>query len=131
MYFSVDMKYTAGQMTMGGTTRLALNQPARMAIQAIDANTGQVRWATRLDHNDFHAYVRIGGLVSTDGGIVFGGYERRFVALNSDTGEMLWQFLPGGLTNAGAISYSVNGVQYIAAMAGNVMFAFALSPETK
>jgi outer membrane protein assembly factor BamB len=80
-------------------------EPAgKMVMQAIDACTGQVRWATPLDQIDYHAYVRIGGPI-------FGGYEQRFVILNSDTGEMPWLFLDGGLTNAGAVSNSVYGVQ--------------------
>ena len=128
LYFSVDMHYEAGQMTMGGTTRLASNQPAVMAIKAIDPDTGTERWSTRLDKGDFHQYARIGGLLSTDGGIVFGGYEGRFVALDSDTGRELWTFSHGGLTNAGPITYSVDHRQYIAAIAGNVLFTFVVPP---
>ena len=126
LYFSMDMRYVAGQMTMGGTTRLATSQPAVMAIKAIDPDTGTVRWSSRLDRGDFHQYARIGGLVSTDGGIVFGGFEGRFVVLDSDTGAQLWTFSPGGLTNAGAVTYSIDNTQYIAAIAGNVLFTFAL-----
>ena len=126
LYFSVNMHYVAGQMTMGGTTRLAGNQPAVMAIKAIDPDTGAERWSTRLDKGDFHQFARIGGLVSTDGGIVFGGYEGRFALLDSDTGKELWTFNHGGLSNAGAVTYSIDGKQFIAAVAGNVLFTFAL-----
>lgn len=126
LYFSVNMNYSAGEMTMGGTTRLASNQPAVMAIKAIDPETGNVRWATRLDKGDFHTYARLAGLVSTAGGVVFGGYEGRFVALNSDTGAELWSFSNGGLTNAGMVSYEFAGKQYVAAVAGSVLFAFSL-----
>jgi alcohol dehydrogenase (cytochrome c) len=128
LYYSMDMRYVAGQMTMGGTTRLATSQPAVMAIKAIDPDTGEVRWTSRLDRGDFHQFARIGGLVSTDGGIVFGGYEGRYVVLDADTGAQLWTFSPGGLTNAGAATYAIDGRQYIAAIAGSVLFAFAL-PE--
>jgi alcohol dehydrogenase (cytochrome c) len=130
LYFSIDMKYTAGEMTMGGTTRLATNQPAVMAIKAIDPETGDTRWSTRLDHGDFHHYVRIGGLLSTAGGIVFGGFEDRFVVLDSDTGKLLWRFYNGGLNNSAPATYTVDGVQYISVIASNVLFTFTTAPPT-
>lgn len=127
-YYSTDMRYVAGEMTMGGSTRLASNQPSVMAIKAIDPDNGTVRWTTRLDKGDFHAFARIGGLVSTDGGLVFGGYETQFVALDADTGGLLWSFGAGGMTNAGLVTYSIDNRQYVSAIAGNVLFAFALPP---
>lgn len=126
MYLSVTGEYTPGQMTMGGATRLAAGQPAVMAIKAIDPQTGQSRWSTRLDRGDFHQYSRICGLLSTDGDIVFGGFEDRLVALHADTGAMLWQFSPGGLTNAAPVTYLAGGRQYVAVIAGNVLFTFSL-----
>lgn len=38
-YFSLPMDFKPGQITMGGTTRLARNQPAEMAIKAINPDT--------------------------------------------------------------------------------------------
>jgi outer membrane protein assembly factor BamB len=125
---SITGDYKSGQMTMGGTTRLAAGQPAVMSIKAIDPQTGQVRWSTRLDRGDFHQYSRICGLLSTAGNIVFGGYEDRLVALDSDTGDLLWQFSPGGLANAAPVSYLAGGKQHVAVIAGNVLFAFSLPP---
>lgn len=130
LYFAVGMKYDAGTMTMGGTTRLATNQPAVMAVKAIDPNTGEVRWTSRLDRGDFHQYSRIGGLLSTDGGLVFAGFEDRLFALDADTGKELWRFHPGGLTNAASATYTVDGRQYVAVVVGNVLFAFTL-PDVK
>jgi alcohol dehydrogenase (cytochrome c) len=128
VYFTIDEKEEAGQMTMGGTTHLANNQPAIVAIKAIDPATGLTKWSARLDHDDFQQYSRVSGVISTAGGFVFGGFEDRFVALDSDTGEELWNFHPGGKTNAAPISYAIDGVQYITVLAGNVLFSFALPP---
>jgi outer membrane protein assembly factor BamB len=116
-------------LVMGGTTQLATNQPAVMAIKAIDPTTGDVKWSTRLDKDDFHHYSRIGGLVSTDGGIVVGGYEDRMSILDADTGQELWKFRPGGLINAGAMTFAVNGVQHIGVVAANVLYTFTLPPD--
>jgi alcohol dehydrogenase (cytochrome c) len=126
LYFLLDSKFTAGNLVMGGTTQLAPNQPAVMAVKALDPETGAVRWATRLDHDDFEHYSKIGGLVSTDGGIVVAGYKDWLSVLDSDTGKILWNFRPGGLINAGAMTYAVNDTQYISIVAGNVLFAFSL-----
>lgn len=126
MYLSIPGEYKPGQMTMGGATRLATGQPAVMAIKAIDPDTGKARWATRLDRGEFHQYSRISGLLSTDGGVLFGGFESRLVALDSDSGDLLWEFRPGGLTNAAPITYRIDGRQHVAVIAGNALFAFQL-----
>lgn len=125
-YFKLDMKYKAGEMTMGGATQLAQNVPAVMAVKAIDPNTGTVKWSTRLDRGDMKQFSRITGLVSTDGGIVVAGFEDRLSILDSDSGNELWKFRPGAQVNAGAITYSIDGKQYIAVVAGFVVYAFAL-----
>ncbi len=127
LYFKGDGAYRKGEMVLGGTTRLAPNQPAAMSIKAIDPETGSVRWQTRLDEGDFHQFARIAGLLSTDSGLVFGGYEGRLVALDSDNGKLLWQFRHGGLVNAAPVTYAINGVQKIAYVAGNSVFVFTLS----
>ena len=126
LYFKGDAAYKKGELVLGGTTRLALNQPAVMSIKAIDAETGSVRWQTRLDEGDFHQFARIAGLLSTDGGLVFGGFEGRLVALDADSGKTLWQFRHGGLVNAAPVTYTIDGVQQVAYVAGNSVFAFSL-----
>jgi alcohol dehydrogenase (cytochrome c) len=48
------------------------------------------------------------------------------VALDAHTGALLWKMPVGGQINAGAMSYAVNGKQYVAIAAGSSLFAFAL-----
>lgn len=129
LYFKVDQKLKPGTMTMRGTTILATNRPAIMAVKALDPDTGAERWATRLDQGDFHQYARITGLLSTDGGLVFAGFMERLSILDSDNGKELWKFRPGALVNAGPAAYSIDGVQYFAVIAGNVLYAFSLPPK--
>lgn len=128
LYFKGDGAYKKGEMVLGGTTRLASNQPAVMAIKAIDPDTGTVRWQSRLDEGDFHQFSRIAGLLSTDGGVLFGGFEDRLVALDSDTGKVLWRFRHGGLVNSAPVTYTSDGVQQVAYVAGNSVFVFSLPP---
>ncbi len=52
-----------------------------------------------------------------------GGY---FFALDAVTGAELWHMNVGGRVHAGPISYAVDGKQYVAVAAGNVLFAFGL-----
>jgi glucose dehydrogenase len=68
-----------------------------------------------------------GGTLVTAGDIVFsGGRDGYFVALDAKTGALLWKANVGGQINAAAISYAVNGKQYISINAGSALFAYAL-----
>ena len=71
-----------------------------------------------------------GGVLSTAGDLVFGGgREGYFLALDARTGELLWRESLGGQINAGAMSYAVDGKQYVAIAAGSALFSFALPDE--
>jgi glucose dehydrogenase len=48
------------------------------------------------------------------------------VALDGKTGALLWKGSVGGQINAGAMSYAVNGKQYVSIAAGNSLFTYAL-----
>ena len=55
-----------------------------------------------------------------------GGKEGYFFALDARTGELLWKAPVGGQVNAGPMSYSVGGRQYVTIAAGSALFAYAL-----
>jgi quinohemoprotein ethanol dehydrogenase len=60
-----------------------------------------------------------GGVLSTAGNLVAEGLaDGRFVIYRADTGERLWEMPIQTGAEAGPISYSVNGEQYIAVAAG-------------
>jgi outer membrane protein assembly factor BamB len=50
------------------------------------------------------------------------------IALDARTGTHLWHYQTGGNHSASPISYAVDGRQYLALTAGNVLYSFAL-PE--
>ncbi len=57
--------------------------------------------------------------LATAGGLVFGGTaDRQFFALNSDTGELLWQTRLNGDVSGAPVSYELGGKQYIAVASG-------------
>ena len=66
-------------------------------------------------------------LLSTAGGLVFGGTEEgNFIALDAESGKPLWDLQLGGTVRGIPISYGVDGKQYVAIAAGNALFAFSL-----
>ena len=60
-----------------------------------------------------------GGTLATAGNLVFQGTAARtFEAYRADTGEKLWSFDAQTGVMAGPVSYTVNGQQYVAVLAG-------------
>ena len=79
----------------------------------------------------------IGGVLATAGDLVFNGEGNGwFKAFDARTGKELWKYNCGAGVNAPAVSYMVNGKQYVAVAAGgnnqldfkrgNSVFVFAL-----
>jgi glucose dehydrogenase len=89
-------------------------------LSAIDLATGKIAWQNKT------AQPLIGGVLATAGGILFTGEgDGNFNAYNSQTGEMLWQAKSEFGVNAPPITYSIDGVQYIAvASGGNSIFGY-------
>ena len=82
-------------------------------LQAIDMRTGQVLWETRNRQTPDM------GVLTTAGGVLFTGWmDRQFAAYDQRTGRELWRTGVTGVPNASAITYSVDGKQYIAMVTG-------------
>ena len=61
----------------------------------------------------------VGGMLATDGGLVFhGNTEGWFKALDQQTGRLLWKFYAGSGIHAGPMTYTIDGKQYIAVVSG-------------
>lgn len=59
--------------------------------------------------------------LATGGGLIFrGGGDRRFRALDAETGDLLWETILGGPISAPAFAYAVDGRQHVAVFAGRV-----------
>ena len=52
--------------------------------------------------------------------------DGQFYALDARTGQLLWQRTLPGAIQAGLVSYAIGDKQYIAVVAGNTLFAYAL-----
>ena len=111
------------QQFLGGT--VLHSEDYFMAVRAIDPVTAKVRWERkhtvgRVVDN------RMGGLLVTAGGLLFGSDRSRFIALNSQDGTELFSFEAGGLIVAAPVTYRAGGDQYVAVAAGDALLSFGL-----
>jgi PQQ-dependent dehydrogenase (methanol/ethanol family) len=121
LYRSGPTLYEPGRMYWGGAPG-GSHQPGTTNILAIDTLTGKIRWNYSLVRPSFAA-----GVLSTRTGLLFASTgEGNILALESNTGKPLWHFHAGGNIASAPMSYSVDGKQYIALAAGNVLYSFAL-----
>jgi alcohol dehydrogenase (cytochrome c) len=82
-------------------------------IEAIDLKTRQVVWSQRQ-----RAPIA-SSLLASKGGLVFSGArDRRFRAYDASTGRILWQVGLNASPSSSPATYSVDGVQYVAIIAG-------------
>ncbi len=97
------------------------------AIRALDASTGTLIWeyrqSARLTDSE------TGGLLSTRGGVLFGGDQSRFFALDAQSGRLLWSVETGGIIMAAPVTYELDGEQFVTVSAGRSVLTFAL-PKT-
>jgi glucose dehydrogenase len=93
-------------------------------ILGIDAATNTVKWRNHLGLDMGHAQ----NPLSTAGDLVFvGQVDGNFVGLDATTGKELWRFQVGAATSGGAVTYSINGVQYVAIATGGATLPYGSS----
>lgn len=99
-------------------------EPPVPGIKAIDTTTGATKWDFKLSAGSLGA-----GVLATSTGLLFSATsEGNLIALDSKTGKALWRTQTGAAIGSSPISYSVEGKQYIAISAGQVLYSYAL-PE--
>jgi alcohol dehydrogenase (cytochrome c) len=84
------------------------------SIKALDPTTGETKVRLKLEYPNYS------GALATAGNLVFlGHYDGTFAAYDAKTLEELWSFNTGTGINAPAVTYAVNGKQYIAVLVGS------------
>jgi alcohol dehydrogenase (cytochrome c) len=96
-------------------------------IDAISVETGRTLWSWETRVTNYSP------ILATGSGLLFNGSMDRYLrALDADRGQALWEArLPSPVTGA-AVTYSINGRQYIAVAAGGGAIAAAplsMTPE--
>jgi alcohol dehydrogenase (cytochrome c) len=107
--------FVEGTPYLGGTP-LPVDMDAGRSyahLLAVDLATGKRRWARRMPI--------AGGALSTAGGVVFtGNLDGMALALDSATGETLWEFRIGSGVRGQPIAWEQDGRPYVAFPAGQL-----------
>jgi alcohol dehydrogenase (cytochrome c) len=130
MFADPETEYHAGRLFAGSGIERALDQPTTLAVRAIDAATGEVRWNTVIDRGGGEIPGQMGGVLSTAGGVLFAGHANEFDAYDAASGAVLWRTPLGSTIHAAPISYAIGGQQYVALIAGRALFVFSLPAAT-
>ncbi len=122
-YYKQAADYEPGKVYLGGKTDPGPDQEWG-GVKAINPETGNIVWEQKFFLGSLSA-----GVLATGGGVLFAaGRDGNLIAFESRTGKPLWRFQTGAPINSSPMSYAVDGKQFIALAAGNVLYSFAL-PE--
>ncbi len=130
-YHVEESPYPGGKLWLGGAFKTIPAEEQWGQLVAVNLDTGKIAWKQKTPQP------LIGGVLATAGGLVFNGEANGwFKAFDSKSGKELWKFNAGAGVNAPAVSYMVNGKQYVAVAAGgnnqidakrgNSVFVFSL-----
>ncbi len=112
-YHVAESRYPGGKMWLGGAFKVVPGERQWGRLSAVNLDTGKVAWHYDTDEP------LIGGVLATAGNLVFNGEGNGlFRAFDARNGKKLWEYQAGAGVNAPAVSYTVNGRQYVAVAAG-------------
>ena len=113
LYSTTSVPLKKGQLWLGSAFKAVPGEEQWGTFSAIDVDDGKIAWQRRVKDP------MIGGALATAGGVVFVGQANgAFDAFDAEDGEVLWRYNAGAGVNAAPMTYSVNGVQYVAVAAG-------------
>jgi alcohol dehydrogenase (cytochrome c) len=108
-----------GALYMGGSYVDDADTTAKGWLTAVDARSGVVRWRYRS------ARPLVAAVTATAGGVVFTGeLTGDLVALDAETGRVLFRFYTGAGILGGVVTYAVRGKQYVAVASGGGSYNF-------
>ena len=119
------------KLWLGGAFKTIASEQQWGRLVAVNLDSGKIAWGVKTPQP------LIGGVLATAGDLVFNGEGNGwFKAYDARSGKELWKYSCGAGVNAPAVSYMVNGKQYVAVAAGgnnqidfkrgNSVFVFAL-----
>ena len=112
-YHVEETPYPGGKLWLGGAFKTIPSEQQWGRLVAVNIDTGKVAWGVKTPQP------LIGGVLATAGDLVFNGEGNGwFKAFDARTGKELWKYNAGAGVNSPAVSYMVNGKQYVAVAAG-------------
>lgn len=121
LFFSESESTGETGMVLGGRTQPVPGEANITSVVAMDVATGQVRWKTAAPDN---ASAAMGGLLAIGDRLVLGGQSNTFFALDSRTGERVWQTTLGAPIQGAPVVFRDGKAVRIAVTAGAVLFVF-------
>jgi alcohol dehydrogenase (cytochrome c) len=121
VFTSSPQQYRAGHDFLGSIYVPDPKERPSGSLKAFDPLTATEKWEFKYFSNPN------AGALSTKGGVVFAGEsDGNFIALDAQTGKDLWHVQLGAAVYSAAISYQLEGRQYVVIPAGAALFSFAL-----
>ena len=121
VFSGMPQAYRAGHDFVGSAYVPKADKRPSGAIEAFDPFTGQRKWRFK------HFSSSTGGILSTAGGLAFSGdSDGNFIALDAHTGLDLWHIQLGAPVFSAAVTYVLDGRQFVVIPAGSALFAFSL-----
>ncbi len=112
-YHVEEAPYPGGKLWLGGAFKTIPGEEQWGRLVAVSLDTGKVAWGVKTPQP------LVGGVLATAGDLVFNGEANGwFKAFDARNGKELWRYYCGAGVNAPAVSYMVNGKQYVAVAAG-------------
>jgi alcohol dehydrogenase (cytochrome c) len=122
-FAAAPQEYSADAISKGGNyigaraTAPLLGARISGTYTALDASTNRIVWQKQMPY----AIGQGSGTLSTAGGLLFHGEpDGNFLALDARTGNELWRWQTGYGADAPAITYELDGQQYVVIAAGGV-----------
>ncbi len=118
--FSVFYKTATGKPEgWGGRDR---NLWVNSVLQAIDYQTGKIRWSHELGDGE-----DIAGILTTAGGLLFtADNSENLLALDAATGKTLWHVNAGGGMESSPMTYELGGKQYVLTAVQDLVLVWSL-----
>jgi alcohol dehydrogenase (cytochrome c) len=102
---------------LGKTVGPAIGARYGGTLTAVDSRTNRIAWQKRTPYSIGQG----SGALATAGDLVFHGEpDGQFQAYDARNGELLWQWQTGAGADAPAITYEIDGTQYVAIAVGGV-----------
>ncbi|HXE12023.1 MAG TPA: PQQ-dependent dehydrogenase, methanol/ethanol family [Bryobacteraceae bacterium] len=124
IFFSKPPVYKEGTSYWATSVQAEPQERQTGRVTAIDPLTGEMKWKFPLYSSPW------AGTLATAGNLVFAGDEDGYLmALQADTGKLLWRVNTGSRLVTSPITYELDGKQYVTMPSGGAVLTFALPVE--